>query len=110
VAAEAARDRVVTSIRGSLDAPSSPAAHNRLLEIEVHTATRAFTLRAKLKDLDPQMVPAHGDTWQLRVASAESHGELQGALAQVRNWLVEEGLSAATIRIAGARQIITPDP
>ncbi len=84
--------------------------HDPLLAIEVHDVARAFTLRARLEDLGPEVVPGHGDTWHVRVASRESRADVQEALARVREWLVEEDLSAAIVRIAGARQVVTPDP
>lgn len=86
--------------------------NERLLAIEVHEVSRAFTLRAKLDDFDPQVVPGFGDIWHVRVGSCESGGdaqEVQEALALVRDWLIDEGLSAAIVRIAGAREIITAD-
>jgi hypothetical protein len=86
---------------------------DRLLAIEVHEVTRAFTLRARLEDFDPEVVPGSGDSWQIRVGSSNNRAgvhEVQEALSRVREWLIEEGLSAAIVHIGGAREVITPDP
>jgi len=80
-----------------------------LLAIEVHEVARAFRLRTRLEELDPEVVPGDGDTWQVRVASRQDGMEVHEALTRVREWLVEEGLSAAIVRIGGARQVVTPD-
>jgi len=80
-----------------------------LLAIEVHEVARAFRLRTRLEELDPEVVPGDGDTWHVRVASRQDGMEVHEALTRVREWLVEEGLSAAIVRIGGARQVVTPD-
>jgi hypothetical protein len=80
-----------------------------LLAIEVHEVARAFRLRTRLEELDPEVVPGDGDTWHVRVASRQNGMEVHEALTRVREWLVEEELSAAIVRIGGARQVVTPD-
>jgi hypothetical protein len=80
-----------------------------LLAIEVHEVARAFRLRTRLEELDPEVVPGDGDTWHVRVPSRQDGMEVHEALTRVREWLVEEGLSAAIVRIGGARQVVTPD-
>lgn len=79
-----------------------------LLAIEVHDVARAFTLRTRLEDLDPEVVAGDGDTWHVRVASGP-YGKVHEALTRVREWLVAEELSAAIVRIGGVRHVITPD-
>lgn len=80
-----------------------------LLAIEVHDVARAFTLRTRLEDLDPEVVPGDGDTWHVRVPSRQNSMEVHEALRRVREWLAEEELSAAIVRIGGARRVVTPD-
>jgi hypothetical protein len=118
--------QIAPSVRDWLDAPSHPAPsaaafasraasaeadelRDPLLAIEVHEAARAFRLRTRLKELDPEVVPGDGDTWHVRLASRQNGMEVHEALTRVREWLVEEELSAAIVRIGGARQVVTPD-
>jgi hypothetical protein len=74
------------------------------------TRSRApFRLRTRLVDLDPELVPGDGDTWHVRLACRQEGMEVHEALTRVREWLVEEELSAAIVRIGGARQVVTLD-
>jgi hypothetical protein len=118
--------QIAPPVRDWLDAPSHPAPsaivfasraapaeadelRDPLLAIEVHEAARAFRLWTRLKELDPELVPGDGDTWHVRLSSRQNGMEVHEALTLVREWLVEEELSAAIVRIGGARQLVTPD-
>jgi hypothetical protein len=65
--------------------------NDRLLAIEVHEVMRAFTLRAKLEDFDPELELGFGDVWHVRVGSGEGGDaqQVQEALALVRDWLLD---------------------
>jgi hypothetical protein len=79
-----------------------------LLAIEVHEVARAFRLRTRLKDLEPEVVPGDGDTWHVRLASRQDGMEVHEALTRVREWLVEEELSAAIVRMAALARLSLP--